>query len=67
MGFYTYELSCGCVEVTSTIEKEPKTFTLTYCIKHKPFEFKTVELKTNETEKSKKSERRVLNSNGDTS
>lgn len=66
MGFYTFELKCGCVEVTSTIEKEPKTFTLTYCKRHKPPDFEPVE-KPKETEKEKQSERRVLNSNGDTS
>jgi hypothetical protein len=65
MGFYTYELKCGCVEVTSTLEKEPKTFTLTYCKTHKPMDSEPPPQK--ETEKEKKSERRVLNSNGDTS
>ncbi len=56
MGLFTYELKCGCVEVTSTLEKEPKTFTLSYCKEHKPpedtYEIRKLE-KTTKTEKSK--------------
>ena len=66
MGFFTKQLQCGCVEVTSTLEKEPKTFTLSYCKTHKLPDF-TPKEKPTETEKEKKSERRILNSNGDTS
>ncbi len=53
MGLYTYELKCGCVEVTSTLEKEPKTFTLTYCKEHKPPEDPFEKSKSTKTEKSK--------------
>lgn len=57
MGLFTFQLKCGCVEVTSTLEKEPKTFTLTYCQEHKPFEVPVLEPKTLQeppkTEKSK--------------
>jgi hypothetical protein len=51
MGLHTYQLKCGCVEVTSTLEKEPKTFTLTYCKEHKPFEFQQVEEMKKDKEK----------------
>lgn len=52
MGLYTFELKCGCVEVTSTLEKEPKTFTLTYCKLHRPPEDKPLQHKPEEkTEK----------------
>jgi len=57
MGLYTFELKCGCVEVTSTLEKEPKTFTLSYCKEHKPVEGASPKKqpleKTTKTEKSK--------------
>jgi len=54
MGLYTFQLKCGCVEVTSTLEKEPKTFTLSYCKDHKPPEEPLPnEKETVKTEKSK--------------
>ncbi len=63
MGLYTEELKCGCVEVTSTLEKEPKTFTLSYCKEHKPPDDGPE--KTKEKKPIKKDP--ILNSNGDTS
>ncbi len=54
MGLYTFQLKCGCVEVTSTLEKEPKTFTLSNCKDHKPPE-DTYEKKLEETGKTEKS------------
>ena len=59
MGFYTFQLKCGCVEVTSTLEKEPKTFTLSYCQEHKPLEEpyqknKSVEIVKTEKSKNQK-------------
>lgn len=65
MGLYTFELKCGCVEVTSTLEKEPKTFTLSYCKTHKPTDDIPRTVKTEEKKPIKKD--RILNSNGDTS
>jgi hypothetical protein len=54
MGLYTFQLKCGCVELTSTLEKEPKTFTLSYCKDHKPPEdLLPNEKETTKTEKSK--------------
>jgi hypothetical protein len=56
MGLHTFQLKCGCVEVTSTLEKEPKTFTLSFCKEHSPppdpFE-KEDPVKKAKTEKSK--------------
>lgn len=51
MGLFTFQLKCGCVEVTSTLEKEPKTFTLSYCKEHKPPELESPVAKPKETEK----------------
>ena len=65
MGLYTEQLKCGCVEVTSTFEKEPKTFTLTYCKIHKPLDDAPRIVKTEEKKPIQKDT--ILNSNGDTS
>ncbi len=65
MGLFTYELKCGCVEVTSTLEKEPKTFTLSYCKEHTPAEMNSPPKKG--TEKKPIKQDPTLNSNGDTS
>jgi hypothetical protein len=55
MGLYTFELKCGCVEVTSTLEKEAKTFTLSYCKEHTPREGQVPQPKKSEESKTEKS------------
>jgi hypothetical protein len=38
MGLYEGTLQCGCVQVTSTLEIPPVTFTVKYCKTHLPKE-----------------------------